>query len=158
MEIMKSCKFKTSKISRLSRNNDTKSPGIRDGNFPQKSREITSGNPGRETLFEVRYLTNRLFGCFFFAASHDFILIPNWKIKFKKSFEISIWIWKYNFWLKNRKTAKSVHIFVGFVVKDPKLGKYNIVGCKICPLYFCCSFSFILLIFLWLFLRRKWCE
>ena len=47
---MKSCKFKTSKISRLSRENGTKSPGIRDGNFPKKSREIPSGNPGRETL------------------------------------------------------------------------------------------------------------
>ena len=50
---MKSCKFKTSKISRLSRDNCTKSPGIRDGNFPEKSREITSGNPGRETLFLI---------------------------------------------------------------------------------------------------------
>ena len=50
MEIMKSCKFKSSKISRLSRDNNTKSPRIRDGNFPEKSREIPSGNPGRETL------------------------------------------------------------------------------------------------------------
>ena len=115
---MKSCKFKTSKISRLSRENGTKSPGIRDGNFPKKSREIPSGNPGRETLVTIS------------PFKYDFFFI------FEKR-GIPLFIrWYFNA-LLSRNNAKfckiariiiKIHIFSRFFTVNSQSMEYYITG------------------------------